>query len=592
MQLVDAQVYPLSSKRSGANEEPPAQEEDSSSSGAQTRKKKPKSQKRFTTLTARMTAQYTTSHAEREEEDDLLVTDIGKARSRQGKSKTDNGKGFMVVSPEAAAKTLDDQDLVFGTCSQLEREDSPETLRAMQEAIRESEGVILKETNSNTKVGGSQSAATRSESSRSVSRTGAKSLWSVATRDTEGSLVQAKHLDTVDLTGTTPSAKAKNEAAVKTSARLLDDDWFDLDYGRPAPATRRSEDVSDKRSKSAKESRASPGPSITAPVQIKRKEVAEHRQETSQQPLMPHYEGFTDAELSTQIAAYGFKSVRGRKKMIELLRKCWESKYGNSDDTAQIEPPPQLSSQLNPGSTTSSQVLSRPAARQTSKSKSKEKAKAKPRTSQPAPPRPVTQKELGSPSTPNKSSQKVSKNARSPSSSFIDIDEIQDSEEEVFLSPSQVQRRYTEIYANAPSSKRETSLEFLPRPPPQSPTKRRPPPSKAAAASKSQLTLNAKTKTAESSKRNSLPDISTQITKAVRSQSTNLPLSSTRHRSCPTWHEKILMYDPIVLEDFTAWLNVEGLGLVGDDREVGPAIVREWCESKGICCCWKKNASW
>jgi hypothetical protein len=52
------------------------------------------------------------------------------------------------------------------------------------------------------------------------------------------------------------------------------------------------------------------------------------------------------------------------------------------------------------------------------------------------------------------------------------------------------------------------------------------------------------------------------------------------------------MYDPIILEDFTAWLNVEGLGLVGEDREVGTAHVREWCESKGVCCCWKKNASW
>ena len=27
----------------------------------------------------------------------------------------------------------------------------------------------------------------------------------------------------------------------------------------------------------------------------------------------------------------------------------------------------------------------------------------------------------------------------------------------------------------------------------------------------------------------------------------------------PTWHEKILLYDPIVLEDLTAWLNEQGL---------------------------------
>lgn len=52
------------------------------------------------------------------------------------------------------------------------------------------------------------------------------------------------------------------------------------------------------------------------------------------------------------------------------------------------------------------------------------------------------------------------------------------------------------------------------------------------------------------------------------------------------------MYDPIILEDLTTWLNVEGLGLVEEDREVSSLDVRKWCESKGICCCWKQNASW
>lgn len=44
-----------------------------------------------------------------------------------------------------------------------------------------------------------------------------------------------------------------------------------------------------------------------------------------------------------------------------------------------------------------------------------------------------------------------------------------------------------------------------------------------------------------------------RITAAVKSQP-----RSTNHKS-PSWHEKILLYDPIVLEDFTAWLNTQGL---------------------------------
>ena len=47
------------------------------------------------------------------------------------------------------------------------------------------------------------------------------------------------------------------------------------------------------------------------------------------------------------------------------------------------------------------------------------------------------------------------------------------------------------------------------------------------------------------------------------------------------------MYDPIVLEDLTAWLNTEGLQSIGEDDEVGALDVREWCESQGVCCLWK-----
>jgi hypothetical protein len=165
------------------------------------------------------------------------------------------------------------------------------------------------------------------------------------------------------------------------------------------------------------------------------------------------------------------------------------------------------------------------------------------------------------------------------------VEEIQDSEEEITPSPSQVQKHYTNIYSKSKtdSQTHEHTLDILTKALPASPKLRK-------ATSKASV---AKSRTTDSSARVSLADISAQITKAVRAQPQLSPLSSALgSRSRPTWNEKILMYDPIILEDFTAWLNVEGLGLVGDDREVGTASVREWCESKGVCCCWKKNASW
>jgi hypothetical protein len=51
----------------------------------------------------------------------------------------------------------------------------------------------------------------------------------------------------------------------------------------------------------------------------------------------------------------------------------------------------------------------------------------------------------------------------------------------------------------------------------------------------------------------------------------------------------MLLYDPIIVEDLTLWLNLGQLGKVGHDGEVSPAAVKKWCESRSICCLWKVN---
>ncbi|EGP90807.1 uncharacterized protein MYCGRDRAFT_88585 [Zymoseptoria tritici IPO323] len=100
-----------------------------------------------------------------------------------------------------------------------------------------------------------------------------------------------------------------------------------------------------------------------------------------------------------------------------------------------------------------------------------------------------------------------------------------------------------------------------------------------------------------------------QITKAVR----DIPPSNDMVN--PSWHEKILLFDPIVLEDFTGWLNGQGLRVetrkvipkakkkgkkkkqdddtpeVADElgeyelcrEEIKPWMAQKWCESKSIC---------
>lgn len=86
----------------------------------------------------------------------------------------------------------------------------------------------------------------------------------------------------------------------------------------------------------------------------------------------------------------------------------------------------------------------------------------------------------------------------------------------------------------------------------------------------------------------------------------------------PSWYQKILMYDPITLEEITAWLNEQGLGIEvqrqkpkikkrgrkkrdadGNVLESEGAVewevheeplqawmVQKWCEERSICCVW------
>jgi hypothetical protein len=166
-----------------------------------------------------------------------------------------------------------------------------------------------------------------------------------------------------------------------------------------------------------------------------------------------------------------------------------------------------------------------------------------------------------------------------PTQSYIDVEEIQDSEDELLPSPNRLftiprpekkQELPTSRITSSPISEPQSKPPFTPR-------QRQVRQTKEALPT---MSLTAKVPSSLSK----TPNLKEQITKAVRAQP---PLNTVGARKGLSWHEKILMYDPIILEDFTAWLNTEGLSLVDEDREVGAGFVREWCESKGICCCYK-----
>lgn len=113
------------------------------------------------------------------------------------------------------------------------------------------------------------------------------------------------------------------------------------------------------------------------------------------------------------------------------------------------------------------------------------------------------------------------------------------------------------------------------------------------------------------------PSISASISAHIRS------IPPTTNPKKPSWHEKILMYDPIVLEDFTAYLNgntklrtykratqkqikafntalkMKGNAILGLERndqvmaiekELEVYMVRDWCQEMSICCIHAKES--
>lgn len=74
-----------------------------------------------------------------------------------------------------------------------------------------------------------------------------------------------------------------------------------------------------------------------------------------------------------------------------------------------------------------------------------------------------------------------------------------------------------------------------------------------------------------------------EITRTVKSEPRTADLKN------PSWFEKILLYDPIVLEDLTAWLNKQELRTASDGKELKATLVQKWCESNSICCLWREG---
>ncbi|KAL4763973.1 protein slx4 [Aspergillus foveolatus] len=590
IELVDSRVLPEKPKSLSEDDSIQNSEGDAPICAVSKPSKKPKPKtKRLTTLTARVTAPYDLSASSSDSTvQGILITAEGSAgakpKSRRTKRKADENREYKVsrtiFSPEEAVKSLDQQDLVFGTCSQLQREDSPDMLRDTQIAVQESEKEF-------TRGLGQLSHTARYSSVLSRFAT-QRNLWSVAARDTEGQLADVEVVDLVD------SPEAPKFIALSRNNEKGREDHSFATYSSSSSNVLQAKPLAPA---DAPMDEALPALTSHTVEQLECEEP-KNQPKTRPKPPMPYYKGKTDLQLALEVQRYGLKPPKNREKLIELLEKCWVAKHGLDLQEAREELQSKTTAEMTFSASEPKKVEQEPNHKQT---KTDIQSKITKTRSQFQPNVPELTRESRESRTAtavvkedkqHNPKLRLKERQPNPKRSFIDVEEIQDSEDEFLPSPSVILNQFlVSPPRKGKQSNKDTKQNRQELPTSTIPSSPSPRSSLALDSSMSPTRRTKKSRTIPpvSAKRDLL-DLGEQITKAVRAQPRRKQDSShvtTGTRKHPTWHEKILMYDPIYLEDFTSWLNTEGLALVDEAREVATGFVRQWCESKGICCCFR-----
>ena len=533
-----------------------------------------------------------------------ITTGKGKGKTTRVTKKKAPPKKPVLLSPKAARRQSDRQDFVFGTSSQLAREESPTLLRDLQAALRAS-NIITKE-NAQPVGGPSRASDLALQSSK---RGGG--LWSVSARDGDGEVVD---IEVIDLEGSPfpeddavaildpwkdlpRSAEVSGTEAETAEPSLIEIEsmpvaisntstqppvpkWHFLTQPKAtinaaAAAAANSSDLSLRESY----------PPITAllheddppPPSNQEQSQEETRQISPAMPrktqkTRPNYELFTDAKLAKEVSSFGFKPVKTRSGMLALLSQCWESRSrvpitaaSSSTSARSLSPKRKKTVPAADSAATTSPVPKRPRARTkktpdvaTSDSAvanggasvgasvaSLPKKRGRPRkdasaaagtstTTTRAPP-PKAQPTV---STPKR------RRATTRSKAEIRDSDIESDDSAGLSSPEMI---LTSPGGGAVDINEDTEISLHLSP------------------------------TAQQSA------LFSHITRAVKSA------PRTTDPENPSWHEKMLMYDPVILEDLTAWLNEGQLTKVGYDGEASPTDVKKWCESKSVCCLWRGN---
>jgi hypothetical protein len=483
-----------------------------------------------------------------------------KSAARGSKTKKSQPELPKLFSPQSALKQVEKQNFVFGTSSQLAREDSPTLLRDIQQAMLESNQVGTDPFDD--VVDGLELESPQAcfiGTNGTVFYPAKRNLWSASSH---GDLTA---VETVDLTKTPKALDIKQPFVTADNAKPPtesnptpeDEEWHHLDE-TPIPKAKASE-----------HSVAEAGPTAR---QIARKSLSEELRpskemgtssmkakstiaespskatrlpDTSGSNNMPDYGSYPTVRLAKELASYRFKPIKSRDAMILLLEKCWKGKQRVA---------------LEPLGTN----------RALSTSPVKSQGNRKPAIE------PVGSPQRGRQQRDSSTKKSLGEANLKPitSSAIEEVDLISDSDTPLSVLRTPKRKAQKQAKSQILEDISDSDTPRRPRLPRRRNSKLGSPPNPLELASENDSILTPTSRQV---------DLNERITRAI----TSAPPSNDPSK--PTWHEKMLLYDPIVLEDLTVWLNTGALQKVGWDGEVEPKEVKAWCLGKSVCCLWREN---
>jgi len=499
----------------------------------------------------------------------------------------------ILLSPVSAMQQSSRQDFVFGTSSQLAREESPSFLRDLQQAMKASNQV-------------EDDPFLSPDVSRLPNRTPSdRGLWTAGSRGADGDLINTGVVDLTEsptlpedpLTGAfaksparTPSTHIGRAVTTHVSAGPSEDDPF-VSPGLHGPrgGSAMNEIHTELTSRTvARQQRSihSLAMSLSSPIQMDQEAVLSRSSPDIDEPPpsnqqakeiskshsaapklvdipRPKYDLFTDAQLAREITKYGFKPVKKRTGMIALLNQCWDSKQHSV-----------LGPRMQTASISSTAATARPRAKQADSSSAAIPRKPRGRPRKNSVLAADSAEELDKPAKKPRGHPKRDQTTASKSTSTSTKNATAASMPSApGLSKVTTPRRGKKA-ATQPTEVLDSDVDSLLSSPAQIFSS--PATADVSITDDTEMSLAASPTSQQSA-------LFSHITMAV----TTAPRTTDPQK--PSWHEKMLMYDPIVLEDLAAWLNAGELDRVGYDEEVSPHDVKRWCESKSICCLWRVN---